>query len=78
MPNFEPVMMDLTAAAKTVLKKVDEGLSLYELRNIKPSQIHLYEKDFAALDRSVRQSSRGHVSLDTHTYRGVKLLRMKK
>jgi len=76
MNDFFPNAMSINKKAQAVLVTVDESLDLYKQRHKNPDHLHLYKAQHTTLDGSLKTASNGNVSLDTHTYRGVQLLRM--
>lgn len=76
--NFEPDFLDLSKQAKDVLKTVDAGLQLYAERNKQLKELKLYPRQWDALEKSLQEDTKGDISLVTHNYRGVKLVKVKK
>lgn len=74
--NFEPDFYKLSNDAKDVITMVNAGLDLYESRNKTVNEMKLFAKHWDALDKSLKKQTNDDVSLKTHTYRNVSLVRM--
>jgi homospermidine synthase len=73
--DFFPEALGISKGALRVLGKIDKAADLYRSRNVRFDQTRLYKKDYDRLEEQLKAKSKGQISLTTHRYRGIQLLR---
>jgi hypothetical protein len=76
--NFEPDFMNLSQGAADVMEVIKNGLKLYEDRGVEVTELTLYPDQWDRLDSNLKKESHKAISLRTHKYRGVKIVRLPK
>lgn len=74
MADFDPNDFHLNKSVRQILKLLDRTIEMYASRNRSIDHLTLYPSHWKPLNEALRNQSRGYVSLDTHTYRGLKLV----
>ena len=78
MTDFNPQSVPISKAAQKVVSNIDATLTVFRDRRKSPSELHLYAKHWDTLNQSLLDASNKGISLNTHRYRGVQLLRDRK